>query len=120
MQTAADMAQQARQERDHGARHAGHLDEQAEKHEQRHRQQDEMAHAFIHAADQHHQRRMRRQSEIAEHRKAEGEGDRHAGEHRGRDNADKKDQKIEIAELAEQRRGQPEHGDKNGHRAQRQ
>ena len=66
MQAAADMAEQARQKRHHGARHAGHLDQQPKEHEQRHRQQDEVAHALVHAADQHHQRRARRQRQIAE------------------------------------------------------
>ena len=79
MQAAADMAEQAGQKRHHGARHAGHLDQQAEEHEQRHRQQDQMAHALVHAADQHHQRRPRRQREIAEDRQPKAEGDRHAG-----------------------------------------
>ncbi len=32
MQAAAHMAEQAGQKRHHGARHAGHLDQQAEKH----------------------------------------------------------------------------------------
>ena len=44
--------EQAGQERHHGARHAGHFDQQAEKDEERHRQQNEMAHALVHAADQ--------------------------------------------------------------------
>ena len=43
MQPAADMAQQACQERHHGARHAGHLDQKPEEDEQRHGQQDEVA-----------------------------------------------------------------------------
>ncbi len=38
VQPAANMAQKARQEGHHGARHAGHLDEQTEEDEQRHRE----------------------------------------------------------------------------------
>ena len=52
----------------------------------------EMTHTLIHAPDQDRERRVRRQRQIAEHRKAECEGDRHAGEHRGDDDADEEDQ----------------------------
>ena len=90
VQPAADMAQQAGQERHHGARHAGHLDEQAEEHEQRHRQQDEVAHALVHAANQHHQRRVRRQRQIAVGRKPKSERDRNAGEHAKAGDADER------------------------------
>src|ERR1700742_1094346 len=38
-----------------GPRHAGHLDQKPEEDEQRHRQQDQVAHALVHAADQHQQ-----------------------------------------------------------------
>ena len=114
LQAAAHMAEQARQEGDHGARHAGHFDQQAEEDEQRHRQQNEMAHALVHAADQHHQRRLRGQRQIAEDRQAEREGDRHAGEDRGGDHADEKDQQVEIAEPVKQRRAEPEQQDANG------
>ena len=51
------MTEQAREKADHGTRHAGHFDEKAEEHEQRHGQQDDVAHAFIHPAD-HNQRRQ--------------------------------------------------------------
>ena len=114
MQAAADMAEQARQKRHHGARHAGHLDQQPEEHEQRHRQQDQVAHALVHAADQHHQRRMRGQRQIAEDRKPEAEGDRHAGEDAEAGDADKEDDQIEIAERTQPRLRQPEH--RNQHR----
>ena len=113
------MAEQACQKGDHGARHAGHLDEQAEKDEQRHGQQDEMAHALVHAPDQDHERRMRRQRQVAEDGKAEREGDRHAGKDGGGHDADEEDQQIEVAELEEQRCGEPEQRDENGHGAGR-
>ena len=77
----AEKGEQARQELHHGPRHAGHLDQQAQEHEQRHRQQNEMTHALVHAADQHHQRRACRQRQIAIGRKPEPERNRHAGEH---------------------------------------
>ena len=111
MQAAADMAEQARQERHHGARHAGHLDQQAEEHEQRHRQQDEVAHALVHAADQHHQRRVRRQRQIAVGRKPKPERDRHAGEHAKAGDADEEDDQVEIAERLQRALQQPEHRD---------
>ena len=57
-----------------------------------------MAHPLVHAADQNQQRRVRGEREIAEDREPERKGDRHAGEHRGRDHADEKDQEVEIAE----------------------
>ena len=100
-------------------RHAGHFDEQAEKDEERHREQNEMAHALVHAADQHHQRRMRRQRQIAEDREPEGKGDRHAGKYGGGDNADEKDQEIEIAEPQKHRPGGPEQRDEQRDRAER-
>ena len=113
------MAQEARQERHHGCGHAGHFDEQTEEDEQRHGEKNEMAHALVHAADQHHERRMGREREIAEDREPEGEGDRHAGENRGRDHADKEDQKIEIAELEEDRPRGEEQRDDHGHSTER-
>ena len=51
VQPAAHVAQQVAQERDHRLRHAGHLDQQAEKDEQRNGEQDQMRHAFVHAPD---------------------------------------------------------------------
>ena len=56
VETAPDVPKQARQEVDHGAGHAGHLDQRAKEDEQRHGQQDEVRHAFVHAADQDDQR----------------------------------------------------------------
>ena len=54
MQAAAHVAEQAGQEAYHGAGHAGHLDQEAEEHEQRHREQDQVAHALVHAPDHDH------------------------------------------------------------------
>ncbi len=50
-QPAAHVAHQRRQERHQHPRHARHLHQLAQQHEQRHRQQDERAHALVHAAD---------------------------------------------------------------------
>ena len=97
MQSAANMAQQASQKRHHGPGHAGHFDQKAEKHKQRHREQNEVAHALVHTADQHHQRCPRRQSEISENGQSETEGDRHAGEDTEAGHADKEDDQVEIA-----------------------
>ncbi len=41
------MAEQAGKEPDHGAGHASHFDQQAEKYEQGHRKEYEMAHASM-------------------------------------------------------------------------
>ena len=97
------MAEQAGEEGDHGARHAGHFDEQPEKDEQRHRQQDEVRHALVHAADHDEHRRGGGERQIAEGGEPEGEGDRHAGEHRRRDDADEEDQQVEVAEPVQHR-----------------
>ncbi len=108
MQAAADMSEQARQERHHRPRHAGHLDQKAQEHEQRHRQQDQMAHALVHAADQHHQGRARRQREIAENRQSKPESDRYPGEHAEPSHADKEDHQIDVAERTQPWLRQPE------------
>ena len=50
MQPAADMANEIGQEANQGAGHAGHFDEKAEEHEQRNGEQNQVAHAFVHAA----------------------------------------------------------------------
>ena len=113
------MAEQARQERHHGARHPGHLDQQAEEHEQRHREQNEMAHALVHAPDQDQKRRLRGQRQIAEDRQPERKRDRHAGEHGRGDDADEKDQQVEVAEPVEGGRGEPEQRDQSGGGAER-
>ncbi len=111
MQPAADMAQQARQERHHGARHAGHLDQQAQEDEQRHGQQDQVAHALVHAADQHHQRRARGQRQIAVGRKPEPERNRNARKDAEAGDADKEDDQIEIAERLQRAPEQPKYRD---------
>ena len=108
MQPAADMAQQACQKRHHGARHARHLDQQTEKYKQRHRQQDQVAHALVHAADQHHQRRARGQRQIAIGRKPEPERNRNTGKDAEAGDADKEDDQIEITERLQRAPEQPE------------
>ena len=97
------MAEQACQKIDHGARHAGDLDEQAEKHEERHRQQDDVRHALVHARDDDRPRHVRRQREIGESADAEGKRDRHRREHAGADKHDEEHDKLVIADGAEQR-----------------
>jgi hypothetical protein len=123
MQPAADMAEQAGQKADHRPRHPSHLDQQAEKDEQRYRQQDQMAHAFVHAADQHHQRRVCGQRQIAEDRKPESEADWNTGKHAATGEPDKEDDQVEIAERPQPGLRQPEqrHQQENSYRrAQRQ
>jgi len=120
VQAAADMAEQAGEKSHHRPRHAGHLDQEPEKHEQRHRQQDEMAHALVHPADQHHQRRVRGQRHIAEDRQSECEGDGNAGEDTSPDHTDEEDHQIEIAEGAQPRLRQPEHADHARHGGERE
>ena len=68
-----------------------------------------MAHALVHAADQHHQRRPRRQCQIAEDREPKAEGDRHPGEDAEAGDADKEDDQIDVAERAQPGLRQPEH-----------
>ena len=70
-------------------------------------------------ADQDHQRRVRRQRQIAENRKAERKGDRHAGEHRAATTPTKKIRRFQIAELPEQRPAKPEQRDDDGNGAER-
>src|ERR1700722_18693810 len=120
MQPAPDMAEQARQECHHGARHPGHLDQQAQKDEQRHRQQDQMAHALVHAADQHHQWRTRGQRQIAEDRQAKSERDRHSRKYAETGNADKEDDQIDVAERTQPWLRQPENPDQRRDRERRQ
>ena len=66
---------------DHGARHAGDLDQEAEEHEQRHRQQDDVRHALVHPAHHDGQRRAggeRQEGEGAERRRRRRSGRRSA------------------------------------------
>ena len=84
-------------------RHAGHLDQQAEEDEQRHRQQDEVRHALVHAADHDEHRRVGGERQVGGRRQPEGEGDRHAGEHRHRDHAHEEDQQVDVAETLQDR-----------------
>ena len=70
-----------------------------------------MAHALVHAADQHHQRRARGQCQIAVGRKPESERNRHAGKDAEAGHADKEDDQIEIAERLQRAPEQPEDRD---------
>ena len=101
MQPAADVAEEAREKPDHEAGHAGHLDQEAEEDEERDRQEDEVRHAGIDPRDQHRDRDMRGEREIAVGRDAEGEGDRDAGEHRERHDAEKEDDQVGAPEARE-------------------
>ena len=117
VQAAGHVPQHACEERDHGTRHPGHLDQQAKKDEERHREQDEVAHPLVHASDENHQRRLRGQRKIAEDRKPECERDRHACEDgRGDDPHEKQ---VEVAELPEHGRAEPEQDDETGDGAER-
>ena len=62
---------------------------------------------------------MRRQRQIAEHREAERESDRHAGEDSRGDNADEEDQEVKIAEPLEDGLAEPEQHDEAGDGAER-
>ena len=79
----------------------GHLDQQSQEDEQRHRQQDEVRHALVHAADHHHHGHVGGGREIGEGRQSEGKGDRHAGKHHGGDQTHEEDEQIVIAERAQ-------------------
>ena len=113
------MTDEVSQKTHQGAGHTRHFDEKAEKHEQRNGEQNQVAHALVHAADQHRQRGVGGQSEIAENRKAEGKCDRHARKHRRRDHTDKENQQVEIPQAVKQRGAQPEQRDHDGDYADR-
>ena len=102
-QAAAHMRQKAGQEIHHRPRHAGHLDQQAQEHEQRYRQQDQMRHAFLDPADHHDDRCRGRQRLVTEGRQPERESDGNAGEHQAGHEANKEDQQVQISEVFEGR-----------------
>src|SRR5689334_22600701 len=97
------MPEQAAEKMHHGSRHAGHLDQQAKEHEQRHRKQDEVRHSLVHPSNQDDDRQARRQRQIAEGGEPEAEGDGYAAENEEAGDPDKKDDKIEIAQSAQYR-----------------
>ena len=113
------MAEKARQEPDHGPRHPRHLDQQPKEDEQRDRKQDQVAHPLVHAADQDNHRQPRRQRQVAERGDAEGEGDRHPGEHEGADKPDEEQQQVVIAEWPEEWSGEVEGEPDHGHGCRR-
>ncbi len=98
---APDVAEQGGEEGDHRGGHAGHLYQQAEEDEERNGEQDQRAHALVHARDDDRQRDVRRQAEIAERREAEGEGDRDAGEDGESEDGDEEDDEVPIADMGE-------------------
>ena len=53
MQSSAHVTEEIGQKSHHHGGHAGHLDQQAEEHEQRDREQDEVRHSGIEPRDQH-------------------------------------------------------------------
>ena len=62
-----------------------------------------MRHALVHAADDDQRSACCVvEREIAEGGEAEGEGDRHAGEHHAADDADEEDEQVEVAERLQQ------------------
>ena len=71
---------------------------QTEEYEQRYRQQNEMAHALVHAANHDGRRRACRQRDVGKGRKPEGERDRDRRENHDRHEPDEEDQKVQIAE----------------------
>ena len=110
------MAEQAGKKPHHGTGHAGHFDQQAEKHKQRHGQQDQMRHALVHPANQRHRGHAGGQGEIAECGEREGKHDGHAGKHAKTDDSDEKNHQIEIAKGFQARPQPPKGGNNAGHK----
>ena len=103
------MAEQRGEELDHRLGHAGHLDQGAEEDEQRHGEQDEMAHALVETPDHDQHRGRGGEREIAEGGEREGKRDRHAGKDVERDDPD--EEHDQVAERLQHRSGQPEQAD---------
>jgi hypothetical protein len=98
--------QQVGEEADHGPRDAGHLDQQAEQHEQRHGEKDQMAHALVHAADHDERGRVGGQRDVAERRESERERDRYTEQHEHRNTHHEKHEQVPVAEWPERARAQ--------------
>ena len=120
MEPAANVTQKARQERDHRPGHACHLDQVAKEHEQRNRKENETRHSLVHAPEQHLQRRLSGQRQVAESGESEGEGDWRPGEHRRPDHTDKKNRQVQIAQPLEQGSGDPKKSDDGDNRTERE
>ena len=100
-EAAADMADQRRHEVDQHAREPRHLDQQAEKDEQRHRQQDQVGHALVDPAHHDGERHPGREGEIGKRRDAERERDRHAERDAQSDHSHEEDHEVEVADFGE-------------------
>ena len=96
-----------REEVDDGLAHAGGVQHAAQQHEHRHGHQDEAGHALVHAADDDHQRHLRRECEVARRAEAEAERDRHAGGQAHTHEADEEDGDVHHADRAQLRRQAP-------------
>ena len=114
------MAEQAREETDHGAGHAGHLDQQAEEHEERHGKQDQVAHALVHPPGDDERRGVRGDGEVGEGSEREREGDRHAKEHHGADTEEEEDKQVHVLERHQHRAQQRADDDERHHDAERE
>ena len=102
------MADQRAQEIDQRAGDAGHLQQQAEDDEHRHREQLDRGHSLVHLADDDRERNVARVEDVGDRRDAEAEGDRHASEDADPEHADEKHQQIAIAERVEDGLEKPE------------
>ena len=93
------MAQQRGEERHHRLRHPGHLDQQAEEHEQRHGEQDQMRHALVETAHEQQHGHVRGQHHVGEGGDREGDGDRHPRQHRQADDDHEEDHQVGVAQM---------------------
>ena len=99
------MADQAGQKIHHRTCHAADLDQQTEKHKQRHRQQDDMAHALVNARHNHGERRAGGDGEKGKGSQSEGKDDRGARQDQGTDQKNEKHNELVIAHRHQQRFG---------------
>jgi hypothetical protein len=78
-------------------------------------------HPFLDAPDHHRHRRTRGQREVAESRQREREGDRHAAEHCGTDDAKEEDEQVDLAQPPQRRPEQVEDANqqRDGHHGDR-
>jgi hypothetical protein len=102
------VANQRRKTVDDGLPHTRGIQNVAEQHENRDRDQDERGHAFIHAADDHRGRNRSGEEQETGGREAEAECDRRADRHANHDQADHEDQDIVVAEIVEDRTRNPQ------------
>ena len=101
------MSDQRRKEVDHDPRDAGHLHQQSEKDEHRHREQQQVRDTIIEAVDDDHQRHVGHQRQVGQRGDAEGKGDRHADENANRDDYNEEQDEAAGAQSHQHRLRQP-------------